>query len=540
VPLDRLESLRRPARWIPLVLCLAFPPVWNSIAPRHSGESVTVLLTPPHTADALDLPDDRIAAREQPGESTRSRRFAFELDRPGRYSLYGVSSHVASAPLGLWIDGERVSTTAFYAATGSRHRDFETRRIATGVEFAGGVRHEVRLTGPHLDIRTFALELRREAPLGPAYYGLLATVAGALLALRARIVRTPASPRRRLLTTTAFAVAPIAIGLLAVAQAAGPALISTNRADLAKRERLARFESELAPHPSNARDERFSVAVLGDSTHYWSLDPSEAMLPSLERALRPEERGRIHLYGVAAQAFTAFDYYLLLNRLVDRAPDLVVIPVNARSFGAQWFESPEHDFGPIERYLRADELVRSHGARVANRQIGWERVLIRRVDQAISGGRLTLLLRGLRRHVRAALDRVLEDALPDALFEARLAAPDPQIWPREIPADHPMLGFFRRTNRLAARHGVEILYYTVQSKLEAIARIDPQVDLHSLYADLEGKVAIGPGIHYLDLSRTNPSWMFSDESQHLTARGMSRVSRRLARRIAELARERSR
>lgn len=524
------------AIWLSLALCLLFPPLWNSLLPHPLGEPITVVLTPPHPDDALELPADRIEARRLPSsreQQAPSRSFAFELDRAGRYSIYGISSHVSSSPLVLQIDGARISKRAFDADTGSRHGNFERQRIATGVDLQRG-RHRVQLQGPHLSVRTFVLALQREAPLGPLRYLGLAAVAGLLLAVRSWLARTRLSPRARLAAVAVFAVAPPGLALLGVWKVCGPALVSANPSDVGKLERLAELESDLDSVAHRDPGIRYSVAVLGDSTHFFSLDPRNGMRPSLERALRPSERERIDIYGVAARAFSAFDYYLLVNRLVDARPDLVVIPVNARSFGEEWIASAAHEFTPIERYLRIDELRAAPDEPVGRRELGWERVLIRRLDEALAGGRISLLLRGLRRHLRAELLLAAENTFPLHLFHPLPSQPLP-IWPIAIAPDHPMLAYFRAINRLAARHGIEVLYYTVQTNLEAVAESGSPPDLQGLYASVEREIAHAPGIHFLDLAGSNPRWMFSDASEHLNERGMRMVSQRIARRISELA-----
>jgi hypothetical protein len=524
-----------PALWLSLAVCLAFPPVWNGLVPHHVGEPIAIALTPPHPDDALELPPDRIEARAlpvAPEARATTRRFAFALDRPGRYSLYGISSHVVSAPLLLRLDGERISTRAFDAGTGSRHRDFTRRRIAAGVELRGG-EHRVALQGSHLSVRTFALELRREAPLGPARYLGLAVVAGLLLAARRWWVRTPLRPRARLVATASFAGLPAGLALLAAWWLSGPALVSTNLSDIGKLERLAELDSYLDSDLHRERGPRPSIAVLGDSTHFFGLDPRDAMRPSLERALRSRGLGELELYGIAARAFSAFDYYLLLNRLVEERPDLVVVPLNVRSFGEEWIASAAHDFTPIERYLRLDELLAAPRVRVGRREIALDRVLIRRIDHALAGSRLSLLLRGLRRTLHAELRLAAEKALPAALQPPPPPGPPP-TWPREIASDHPLLAFLRAGNRLAHRHGVEILYYTVQVNLEALARNGTRLPLAELHASIEREITGTPGVHHLDLARANPGWMFSDAAEHLNGRGMRSVARRLADRIAEI------
>ena len=98
-----------------------------------------------------------------------------------------------------------------------------------------------------------------------------------------------------------------------------------------------------------ARREKFSVFVMGDSTHYWSLQPQDYMVPVLERAIAAKGVEDIAIYGVSGGALNAFDFYLVLNRIVHEKPDVVVVPVGMRSFSEFWLEVQSNAHPPLRR-----------------------------------------------------------------------------------------------------------------------------------------------------------------------------------------------
>lgn len=99
--------------------------------------------------------------------------------------------------------------------------------------------------------------------------------------------------------------------------------------------------------------------------------------------------------------------------------------------------------------------------------------------------------------------------------------------------DNPTLQPFRLLNSLAARHGIAVLYYTVQANERAQAAHGIDLALRRNYALIGREIGRSPGVSFLDLSASNPPWMFSDEHEHLSREGIRAVAGRLADAILE-------
>jgi hypothetical protein len=536
---------RRPGTWLAVFVCLSFPWIWNAWLPEHVGDPITVVLNPPRPADALTLPAEHERARRlerDPGEKggrPRSATWELTVEQPGSYSLFGLSSHEESRPLELWIDEAKVSAMAFFHNTGSLRGDFERHRIATGLPLGAGT-HTLKLAGNHLFRRTLVVELQREAPLRALRFAALAVLAALLLGLRAALVaRISLAPGARLAISLAFALALPGLPLALLAASSGRAFAAIDHREFDKRGRLSALETYLASDEHRKRGDRYSVALLGDSTHFWPLEPHQHMLPSVERALPAAERERVELYGISAAAFGAYDYYHLTNRLVVERPDLIVVPVNLRALSSWWAQLHYHDFRPIERYLRANELLHVHGIAVGPREIDWAGWLLVRAD-AWLGGRIAPFLRGVGRYARTEAASTAE-----ALGPAWLARPAPEAararlapasspWPSQISADDPNLRLLRRIGSLAERHGVRVLFYTVQTNTKALARTGVRLGLARRFAEIEALIAPSPNVSFLQLAGDDPEWMFADEGDHLSPRGVEAVAGNLAAAILRL------
>ena len=284
---------------------------------------------------------------------------------------------------------------------------------------------------------------------------------------------------------------------------------------------LAQFEEQLAS-PSYAETSAFRVALLGDSTHFTFLSRDERMPRAVEHALAERTDDDFSLVAISAGAFSSYDYYLLLCRLVEDPPDLLVVPVNLRSFGSHWQAIREHDFPRMEAYLPLAELLRGHGLEYGTRFLRWDRLLRVRLDVALFDGNVHAFFRGTQRWVQRERERILRGGTPVARAER------PYIWPAEVTSESAPLEAFRRLNDLAARHDVPVLYYTLQANERAQAAKGVDLQLQRHYAFIRGEIGEDPGVTYLDLSDHNPPWMFGDDHEHLTPPGARAVAERLA------------
>ena len=159
----RMEWIARPGAVVALLACALFPLAWNRLMPKLEDPAVYLELTPPPPGAALALPDAVQRAQRLPLETRRREErasFRFQLERGGRYSIYGTSSHRAAKPLTLRVNGRAVSAMAFFQRTGSLDADFERHLLARGVSCVAG-ENGVSLEGEGVVQRTLLLELRR-------------------------------------------------------------------------------------------------------------------------------------------------------------------------------------------------------------------------------------------------------------------------------------------------------------------------------------------------------------------------------------------
>jgi hypothetical protein len=546
---ERIRIFARPGWLVAVALCLLFPLLWNRVFPVFEGEAVSVQLTAVRPNDAIEKPEPSTRALEKASHSRKNEQlivWGFELERAGRYSVYGISSNRGARPLALRVNGRSTSGTAFFQKTGSMRADFERHLIARAVAFAAG-ENTLSLAGARVANRTLFLELRREVPLGASRYFALGVAAALVLAARGfAIARSRPRPRVRL----AAAVLLYAFGLLALPAAlhavSGGHLAPLGEKDPIKTVRLRFLEDHLRSESHRkARAEKFSVFVMGDSTHYWSLPRKHWMVPVLNRALPEEVRDDVALYGLAGGALNAFDFYLLLNRIVREEPDLVVIPVGSRSFSEWWLHDEGYRFHGMDHYLGFGEFLRSWKLSVAGREItlvGW---LLRRADASLFDGGVGHLLRGAKvffekehERIRYGIWREHFASWAPVPAEAQLAlVPKHPRWNTHIAEDHPLLRAYRLINGLAARHGIEVLYYSEQINEEAQREKGRELRVRENFAVIERAVAGAPGVHFLMLSDRNPREMFSDDIDHMTPDGIASVAAELAREI--VARERA-
>ncbi|MGH0030707.1 MAG: hypothetical protein ACQGVC_13010 [Myxococcota bacterium] len=529
--LHRLRRSLRPATLLAALVCVAAPFAWEAVLPQHEGVPRAVVLgtLPAGPGARLELPGWQVEAKlvghAAMGVGVRAELlYAFDWEEAGRYTLYGVAAFDDVAPVELSVNGEKVAAYAFARDTGSRRR-FERERIATGVELLRG-RNQVKVAGEWAMQRAFVLELRRETGLSPLRALAIALATAFLLALRAALVRRrPLSPGAHLTATAAFFALFVLLPPVAFALRDGAAIADLDRADRRKGERLRELELYLASELHAGTRDAWRVAVLGDSTHFWPRPRDERMLPSLRRALDERGAGDVAVYGVSAGAFSSYDFYLLLCRLVDDPPDLVIVPVNLRSFSEKWHRLRDHDFARIERYLPLSELPFAHGLTLGPRILRWDALLRVHLDAWLFDGEAGAFLRGAARRLHAERDRLLAGLAPGP---ALAAAPEPPDWPVVVTRDDPTLEPFRRLNALAARRGIPVLYYTVQVHEQAQAARGVDLKLREHYALIGREIGRDPGVTYLDLSSENPAWMFQDEYEHLSREGMEAVAGRLA------------
>lgn len=244
----------------------------------------------------------------------------------------------------------------------------------------------------------------------------------------------------------------------------------------------------------------------------------------------------MELYGFAAPGFDAFDFYFLLNRILQEKPDLIVLPLNLRSFGDIWIR-PEMFYRPVlERYSAWSEYPRAAALSCDARKIEWEHLLLQKLDYEWMGYRGHPFLGRLKNRygeieaenaarIEEALFPFMEPlpekytlspikALRENQFDWRLGVYNP-----DIERDHDWFPVFRAINQLAERHGIEVLYYTVQTpEIRAL----PEKN----FGLLEEFLTEDPNVYFLTMLDVLQPNHFT-QGEHFTIQGMGLVASRI-------------
>jgi hypothetical protein len=294
----------------------------------------------------------------------------------------------------------------------------------------------------------------------------------------------------------------------------------------------AEHESELATH--------YTVCVFGDSSHFYKLPAQSRMLPTLRRELTARKIDDVAVYGMSFTALTAWDYYLLLNRVAPDAPDLLILPVQLGSFSTAWLTRRPWHFPTLHRYLPVSEFGNVYGLSVAGRSFRWEQIALQRLDYAVFGGKAKPFFGGIRylwNLGRAGAEQAVGEALMGDWPPISDALDQPPTWQKiddDIREDHELFSSFDLINRLAAERDIPILYYTAQINEKAYARLGIELRLNENYDRITRRLKTGPGIHVLELGKENPEEVFADESLHYNPFGISRLAARLIEAVVEI------
>jgi hypothetical protein len=538
-----IRCLASPGGVAALALCAAFPFVWQHLAPTLQGASSVVLLSPVDARRA-EWPSDGIPLTDRDNAKVgagRRIRGNFEMPRGGRFSVIGLSAQPHAEPVEVAINGKPVSAAAFYQRTDGA---IARQRIATNVTLSEGP-NEISMYSDLMHGRTLALELYLEQPLDLLRYAARFALMAALLAARALwVARVRLGPRSRLnfaLLGYAGSIAASALWLVSGAEADRYLReLGITRTDSLMA--LEGFEAELRSeaHAMAVRD-RYSVVVLGDSTHFHNPTEGARMIPQLRRALAEPLRDTFHWFGVAAGGFNAVDYYLIANLLVENPPDLVVIPVNLRSFAPAWLQNPGYRVRDLDRYLQPGELPYTRALSAGGRDLpvaGW---LLRRLDARWFDAETERWLRGAKILAERESERIVRGVgerigLPSPPRSAAVK-PDAIEWPPQIGPHHELFQAFELLNGLAARAGFEILYYTVIPNLDALTRRGIDVNATENFDRIEREIGKAPGVHFLSVGTSLPESMFRDEIDHMRPAGIEWTAARIASRAAEIRAE---
>ncbi|HIA47632.1 MAG TPA: hypothetical protein EYN96_06610 [Candidatus Hydrogenedentes bacterium] len=289
------------------------------------------------------------------------------------------------------------------------------------------------------------------------------------------------------------------------------------------------------------RDELYSLVILGDSTHYYDLTSAQELLPQIERALPKALKGEIELFGLRHMGLDAFDYYFLLNRLVRDKPDMILIPMNLRTFGENWSEGDMTYFPALERFTQLREVHRASYISSESRDIRWDLVVMRKLDYGVMDGRGSLFLRGAKL-TYGERKRKIEDGFEERYSEFAKYIPNSFVeekrrfferakrdYTLHINPEHSMLGAFGALNRLAREHGIRVVYYTVESDRKNV-RQEENFDL------IEEELSKDPDIYFINtLGLLN--YRHFMQREHLTPVGIELLARYLANEVGKIVQQ---
>jgi hypothetical protein len=216
--------------------------------------------------------------------------------------------------------------------------------------------------------------------------------------------------------------------------------------------------------------------------------------------------------------------------------------VGLRSFSDWWLHNQGYRFHELDHYLQPSEFLRAWNLSVAGREVSLVGWVLRRLDARFFDGRAAHLLRGGKVFFEAESERVQQQISETLLASWKPVPRDVQLkavpryhrWNTHIAGDHPLLRAYRLINDLAARHGVDVLYYTEPVNVEAQRKKGKDLRVRENFAAIEDAIAGGPGVHFLTLRDGNPPEMFSDDLDHLTPEGISRVAAAIDREVVAL------
>ncbi|MCP5368226.1 MAG: hypothetical protein H6907_16305 [Hyphomicrobiales bacterium] len=304
------------------------------------------------------------------------------------------------------------------------------------------------------------------------------------------------------------------------------------------------------PNLRRALTADYDILYFGDSVvESWGACDTDAETIDRKLAARLAGRDGGRVLAMTHGAYSPRVYARLVDLLALAAhrPRFVIVPLNPRSFSAQWIDQPLYTFPATLALLDllagrdvAANLVTYLDARyadlVARRTAAWK-------DRRIVYDGYDL---GVRRDFD---DRVVGALLDQPQFECKPGAEAPFAdvlrdlyvyhYMNTVTAGHPMFAFLRRFHARARALGMTPLYYITPVNLEeGERRVGPAfrarvtANLRVMGAELEAL-----GASWLDMSFDLPAARFVDRkwvAEHLDARGRAHVANRLANRLAEL------
>lgn len=276
-----------------------------------------------------------------------------------------------------------------------------------------------------------------------------------------------------------------------------------------------------SPAHRQAKERLPGLFLVGDSSHTFFPDMPDSMLNLTREVAR--ERGldrQVEIYGAAQPGFHAYDFYLLMNRIAPERPRLMVMPVNARTFGKI---SHMHWFDDLYGYLLWSELINPSGLSSTVRPLPWGSLLTAKLEASVmrdKGLPFLLVVSHVWRGLQDDWENGFKKWAGEELGLERWVGP-PQdkskgLLPEwvDIEPDHHLFPVYRRINRLARASGITVIYYAVPLNLESTSL--PPVFMRDSYATIRKQLDDPPAARFLDLSTLDVRGQFVDSLEHFT------------------------
>jgi hypothetical protein len=304
---------------------------------------------------------------------------------------------------------------------------------------------------------------------------------------------------------------------------------------------LMKYETYLNDPPRlESKDSWYKVGLMGDSTAVSQEDTSDIMPEMLEQTLRITRKADLELYYLHFAGLDAFSYYQLVHRMLEDDVQLIVIPVNLRSFGPSWRQNTPNFMTMMNSYVPLSDLpfLFSQGSKS---DINMSHVLLDKLDASWFDRRYHKLKNKAvfeYRKLQTEYTASFKDYFPAPPEEHRqrlMLSLLVAAYPREgITKHHPYIPMFKRINALAAEHNAKIVYYTVQVNPAMIA---PDIfEPDPIFESCREFFGTGDHIYFEDITNLLPEEHFGNFS-HLKKDGLQMVADALADRIIAIKNE---
>jgi hypothetical protein len=305
-------------------------------------------------------------------------------------------------------------------------------------------------------------------------------------------------------------------------------------------QRLDTYEAYLSnPTRLESKDNWYKVGLMGDSTFVSQKNLNDIMPKMLEQTLRVTRKQELETQYIHFAGLDAFSFYQLVNRMIEDDVQLIVIPVNLRSFGQAWMQKTPNFITMMNSYVPLTDFpfLFWQGSKS---DIHMSHVLLDKLDASMFDRRYhRLLYKSVSEYRTWENEQTVffEDyftAHPEKHKKKRTFALFRMTNPKKVTEHHPYIAMFQRINVLAAENDTKVLYYTVQVNpgmiVPGVFQPGPMFDT---CRELFGT---GENIYFEDITDVVPKEHF-DNFSHLTKPGLQMVAESLADKIIAIKNE---